>query len=571
VPASPPFGSYLSHIQGTIRRAKLRLEDGHERYPGVGFSLASQQHPGVEQTIGIRPRVALGGFCVLILSVIVVAGSALAFHPRPKGATPQLVSLAVAYRECIDNPKIAFQSNRDGNDEIYAMAEGGSGQTRLTNNPASDFRPSWSPAGDKIAFTSNRDGNNEIYVMNADGTGVARLTNDPANDRQPTWSINRRIAFTSDRTGDDEIFTMDESGFNVSNVTQNAAQDTNPNWWGQFGSANTDIIFQSDRDGNDEIYRVTGTGSATRLTNEPAHDGGPAWSTINGSIAFDSTRDGNAEIYKMSSTGGSQQRLTFSSLTESNPAWSPDDQKIAFEQGGGTSTNFEIYSMSANGGGVTNLTNNSSGDDRSPDWQFKFVNRQHAPPLAGLSCSLLRQESSYLTVGTADSWAGTVARLAGTVRFDVKTSSPEDIKIVANMTDVRCRGNSVPGLCSNANPDNASVPDYAGTLRATATTRLTDHYNGTVGGGFFPDPATTQDFEYGFDVPCTVTPSTTTIVGSNCDVTTTANTLVAGTVIDNKRVIWQSGQAQVLDGGADGDGSTLTGNTVFLRQGLFVP
>ena len=32
----------------------------------------------------------------------------------------------------------------------------------------------------KIAFTSNRDGNDEIYVMNADGTGVTRLT-----DNQP--------------------------------------------------------------------------------------------------------------------------------------------------------------------------------------------------------------------------------------------------------------------------------------------------------------------------------------------------------------------------------------------------
>jgi Tol biopolymer transport system component len=521
--------------------------------------------------MGIRLRLAIGGLCVVTLSTIVVAGSAFAVHPRPKGATPQLVSLAVAYRECITNPKIAFQSNRDGNDEIYVMAANGSDQTRLTNDPAADTRPSWSPAGDKIAFTSNRDGNGEIYVMNADGTDVARLTNDPANDRQPAWSTNRRIAFTSDRTGNDEIFTMDESGSGVTNLTQNPAQDNNPNWSGTNGvSTDTDIVFQSDRDGNDEIYKITSAGTATRLTNEPAHDGGPAWSAVESDIAFDSTRDGNAEVYRMSSTGGSPQRLTTNSQTDANPAWSPDGQKIAFERGANFN-NFEIYSMSAAGGGETNLTNNPSGDDRSPDWQYGFVNRQHGPPLAGLSCSLLRQESSYLTVGTADSWPGTVARLAGTVRFDVKASSPEDIKIVANMTDVRCRGNSVPGLCSNANPDNASVPDYAGTLRATATTRLTDHYNGMVGGGFFPDAATTQGFEYGFDVPCTVTPSTTTIVGSSCNVTTTANTLVAGTVIDNKRVIWQSGQAQVLDGGADGDGSTLTGNTVFLRQGLFVP
>ena len=40
---------------------------------------------------------------------------------------------------------IAFVSDRDGNGEIYVMNTDGSGQTRLTNNPAVDASPSWSP------------------------------------------------------------------------------------------------------------------------------------------------------------------------------------------------------------------------------------------------------------------------------------------------------------------------------------------------------------------------------------------------------------------------------------------
>jgi hypothetical protein len=40
----------------------------------------------------------------------------------------------------------------------------------------------------KIAFDSDRDGNYEIYVMNADGTGQTNLTNYPANDGSPAWS-----------------------------------------------------------------------------------------------------------------------------------------------------------------------------------------------------------------------------------------------------------------------------------------------------------------------------------------------------------------------------------------------
>ena len=45
----------------------------------------------------------------------------------------------------------------------------------------------WSPDGTQIAFVSDRDGNREIYVMNANGTGQTRLTNNPAADNNPDW------------------------------------------------------------------------------------------------------------------------------------------------------------------------------------------------------------------------------------------------------------------------------------------------------------------------------------------------------------------------------------------------
>ena len=50
------------------------------------------------------------------------------------------------------------------------MNADGTDQTRLTNSPASDTYPAFSPDSSQIAFDSNRDGNDEIYVMNADGT-----------------------------------------------------------------------------------------------------------------------------------------------------------------------------------------------------------------------------------------------------------------------------------------------------------------------------------------------------------------------------------------------------------------
>ena len=49
------------------------------------------------------------------------------------------------------------------------MSADGADPVRLTASPGYDENPSWSPDGRRIAFDSMRDGNLEIYVMNADG------------------------------------------------------------------------------------------------------------------------------------------------------------------------------------------------------------------------------------------------------------------------------------------------------------------------------------------------------------------------------------------------------------------
>jgi Tol biopolymer transport system component len=59
----------------------------------------------------------------------------------------------------------------------------------LTSNPSEDTTPAWSPTGDRIAYQSNRDGNSEIYVMDLLGEENTdlNLTQSPGNDRNPDW------------------------------------------------------------------------------------------------------------------------------------------------------------------------------------------------------------------------------------------------------------------------------------------------------------------------------------------------------------------------------------------------
>ncbi|MGH2830636.1 MAG: TolB family protein [Actinomycetota bacterium] len=220
----------------------------------------------------------------------------------------------------IPGVQIVFESNRDGNFEIYRMNGDGTGQTRLTTNVAEDRNPKWSPNRNKIAFSSARDGNFEIYVMNPDGTGQTRLTTNTSSDRWPTWSPNgSKIAFSSARDGNFEIYVMNSDGTGQTRLTTNTAIDDHPAWStgavqgnGGEGNGGDRIAFTSTRDGNNEIYvmNTDGTGP-TRLTNNPAFDFEPTWADHGASIFFASNRDGgDFDIFAMTSSGMNQTNLT---------------------------------------------------------------------------------------------------------------------------------------------------------------------------------------------------------------------------------------------------------------------
>ena len=269
------------------------------------------------------------------------------------------------------NGLIAFESNRDGNSEIYVMNAFDQTVTRLTDNPAVDTQPALAPDAVQIVYVTNQDGNNEIYLTGVDRRTPMNLTNNQADDQSPTWSPDGEwVAFTTNRDGNPEIYVMRSDGSELRNITNNPGNDFAPSWFsspGLLGSQDW-IVFTSERDGNREIYKIKPDGSGlTNLTNNPANDYSPAGFIKGDLIAFVSDRDGNPEIYLMATDGGSQRNISNSPSQDLEPAFKTGGGWITFSSDrDGT---LDIYVVQDDGSGAFNMSRNPAGQDRHPSWR----------------------------------------------------------------------------------------------------------------------------------------------------------------------------------------------------------
>lgn len=276
---------------------------------------------------------------VLILAAVFAAGL-LAVLAQPKPAEAAFPG---------KNGEIAFQSSRDGNEEIYVMRADGSNQTRLTTDPPTDPRrdihPAFSPDGKQLTFTIRNipttTSSDEIYLMNVDGTNQTPLA--ASNSFQSVFSPDAtKIAFVSFRDGNNsELYVMDSDGYNPLRLTNTAENETRP----VFSPDGKNIAFTRLVSGvGREIYLINlDDGVETRLTNNLVSDNEANFSPDGRTIAFNRSND----IYLMNSDGTNQRRLTSTSHTEELPAFSPDGEHLAFASN--QDGNFEIYAMDVTG------------------------------------------------------------------------------------------------------------------------------------------------------------------------------------------------------------------------------
>ena len=119
-----------------------------------------------------------------------------------------------------DGSRVAFSSDRSGNQEIWVCNGDGSNPVQLTSLESSSGTPRWFPDGRRLVFDSQKEGQAEIYVIDTETRVPLRLTSDPSDDVTPSVSHDGKwIYFGSTRTGRLEIWRLPAEGGQALQVT----------------------------------------------------------------------------------------------------------------------------------------------------------------------------------------------------------------------------------------------------------------------------------------------------------------------------------------------------------------
>lgn len=281
-----------------------------------------------------------------------------------------------------DGKQIAFVSYRDQNTEVYVMNADGSNIRRITNHPAFDNYPVFSPDGTAIAFQSNRENERtEIYLQNLnndspprkissfaaetgmgpkswsdDGTEmflwtekngkaqISRVKVDPypativlsegGGLRMPRLSPDGRLMLYQEHQQDGSIAVrFVDLGTKETRTIYKSSPGTPPDYvlspaWSRDGGK---VVFSDNAGGNSDIFVIDADGSNLRkLTDDPLPDRNPVFSAKDGEIIFDRHYYGIARLFRMNVDGTDQRLLTNAEGYELTAAISPDGDSLAF-------------------------------------------------------------------------------------------------------------------------------------------------------------------------------------------------------------------------------------------------
>ncbi len=261
-----------------------------------------------------------------------------------------------------DRREIAFVSGGD----IWTVPTSGGEARLLISHPAYDSRPLYSPDGTRLAFQSTRTGNGDIYLLTVATGALARITYDDAPDQLDAWSRDGKWLYFSsgskDVNGMNDIFRVSVDGgtpmaVSADKFTQEywstpSPADPNTIAFTGTGRTNTDWWRKGHSHIDESQIWLAHFGGVTptyeAITKDDAKDAWPMWSADAKTLSYVSDKSGAENLWsKTASAGAEAHALT--SFTNGRLVWptiSYDGKTIAFERDFGVWT-FDVASGKA--------------------------------------------------------------------------------------------------------------------------------------------------------------------------------------------------------------------------------
>lgn len=269
-----------------------------------------------------------------------------------------------------DGRLVAIASRGDGGPDAEQLAlVGPDGAVERIGEPAAQVRdPAVDPEGRWIVVAANRDGHSDLYRIDLPGGKTTRLTNDPAGNFRPArLGGTGSIAFVSSRDGDAELYRMPVAGGNPQRLTAFHRDD----WEPTPSPDGKTIAFLSDRAGRPRIYLVAADGTGVRRLTDRADadvdEIAPVWSPDGKSIAYVVERGGSeSNAWVRDVAAGTERVITPLRARDAEPVFSPDGAWIATSRGSGHE--LELWATRVAGDGEA-VRISSGGSARIPRWR----------------------------------------------------------------------------------------------------------------------------------------------------------------------------------------------------------
>ncbi len=224
-----------------------------------------------------------------------------------------------------DGRSVLFASKRTGNWQIYEAPFRGGPARRVRSNSFTEFQIDLSPDGTQLAFLSNASGHEGLWVMQwPDGPARQLVDHRDAVLGNPDWSPDgKRIVFSSNVRLGHQIYLVEVATAKVERLSPFRKGGCEP----RFSPDGTKVLYVSRghlRPASRLVAHDIQTHDETVLVDWPALNYGPVLSPDGAEIAFSSNISGTSQIYRQRLQDGKSWQMTFGT----GGAGSPDYRRI---------------------------------------------------------------------------------------------------------------------------------------------------------------------------------------------------------------------------------------------------